>query len=144
MPRIWWKRFEWIEKNRLDEIIPLLLTVNEGIDSLILRERLQAMAEANYRCAGVFDGDELVGICGVWILIKHYVGKHIELDNVVLLPDYRGQGIGEEMILWLEAWAKVQGCSASELNCYVHNSSAVKFWLNQGYKILGFHCQKKW
>ena len=91
--------FKWIEKDKLQEIVPLLLTINEGIDPLILAERLQAMAQSNYRCAGVFNGDELIGICGVWILFKHYVGKHIELDNVVLLPAYRGQGIGEEIIV---------------------------------------------
>ena len=92
----------------------------------------------------IFEDDQLVGICGVWELYKHYVGKHIELDNVVLLPEYRGKGIGEEMVAWIEAWAKEQGFVASELNCYVVNSAGMRFWLNQGYKILGFHCQKKW
>jgi GNAT superfamily N-acetyltransferase len=134
----------WIERENLPVIIPLLEMINEGTDRDILKERLQAMAEANYQCVGVFEGKELIGICGVWILVKHYVGRHIELDNVVLLPAYRNMGIGEELISWIEAWAAQQGYVGGELNCYVNNSAAVKFWLNQGYKILGFHCQKKW
>lgn len=134
---------KWIENENLSIILPLLQTINEDTDSAILAKRLPEMIKANYRCAGVFMGNDLIGICGVWTLHKHYVGKHIELDNVVLLPSYRNSGIGEELIAW-HAWAKEQGCAASELNCYVHNSAGIKFWLNQGYKILGFHCQKKW
>ncbi len=110
---------QWIEKGNLTVVVPLLQTINEGTDAAILLKRLQEMIEANYRCAGIFDCEDLVGICGVWTLYKHYVGKHIELDNVVLLPAYRNKGIGEELIAWLEAWAKNQGCAASELNCYV-------------------------
>jgi len=137
------RSIKFIEKEDLPIIIPLLELVNEGTDMAVLHERLQAMMAANYRCVGVFDEAEVVGICGVWILVKHYVGRHIELDNVVLLPAYRSMGIGEEMILWIESWAGQQGYVAGELNCYVNNSAAIKFWLNQGYKILGFHFQKK-
>ncbi len=135
---------QWIAEDNLSSIIPLLQTINEGVGEEVLEERLALMKAANYRCAGVYDGDQLIGICGVWVLYKHYVGKHIELDNVVLLPSHRNKGLGESLMDWLEAWAKEQGCAASELNCYVHNSAGIKFWLNQGYKILGFHCQKKW
>lgn len=134
---------QWIEKDRLEEILPILQLLNEKTDTAILAQRLKEMKAHNYRCAGAYAEGRLIGICGAWILHKHYVGKHIELDNVMLLPEYRRLGIGEAMIAWLEAWAKSEGCVAGELNCYVQNSAGLKFWLNQGYRVLGFHCQKK-
>ena len=134
----------WIEKQEIQIILPLLETINEGTNVVLLKMRLDEMMAAQYHCAGVFVSDRLVGICGAWVLHKHYIGKHIELDNVVILPDYRNDGVGARLIAWLEAWARAENCNGSELNCYVHNSPGVKFWLNQGYKLLGFHFQKKW
>ncbi len=135
---------KWIPREQLFSILPLLQMINEGVSHSELEVRLKALSEANYRCAGVYDDKQLVGICGVWTLYKHYIGKHIELDNVVILPGYRNQGIGEDMLQWLQEWATKEGYVGSEINCYVHNSEGLKFWLNQGYKLIGFHCQKKW
>lgn len=73
---------------------------------------------------------------------KFYVGKHIEPDNVVIAEKYRNQNLGTKMIAWLENYAKQNGCTASELNCYVNNDKGIKFWIEQGYKIIGFHFQK--
>jgi len=136
-------RIELIEKEVLHIIIPLLKLLNETTSEEVLKSRLEVMKESNYQCVGVFDGEKLIGICGVWILVKHYVGKHVEPDNVVILPKYRGQGIGEMMMQWVTDYARSIDCDALELNCYVQNSPGLKFWLNDGYKVLGFHLQKK-
>ena len=136
-------RIEFIEKDQLHRIIPLLKILNENVSEDVLTSRLAVMKENNYKCAGVFDGDKLIGICGLWILVKHYVGKHVEPDNVIILPEYRSKGIGEMMMNWVTDFAKSIGCDALELNCYVQNSPGLKFWLNDGFKVLGFHLQKK-
>lgn len=132
-----------IPREELDTIIPLLRILNDAIDERTLQERLEDMQQRNYVCAGVYDQDRLIGICGLWILNKYYVGKHIEPDNVMILPEYRNQGVGEQMMEWVYAYGREQGCVASELNCYVTNDKGIRFWLNQGYRIIGFHCQKK-
>ena len=132
-----------IPKNQLHTIIPLLRILNDAIDETTLQERLEDMMQRNYECAGVYDNGLLIGICGLWILNKYYVGRHIEPDNVMILPEYRNKGVGEEMMAWVYEYGRSQGCIASELNCYVVNDKGIRFWLNQGYKIIGFHCQKK-
>jgi diamine N-acetyltransferase len=90
-----------------------------------------------------FNAAELVGISGFWIIQKYYTEQYIEPDNVVIKPEYRGKGLGELMSQWLDDYAKSIGCVASNLNVYVTNEKAIKFWLNQGYKIISFHLQKK-
>jgi GNAT superfamily N-acetyltransferase len=136
-------QIKFIEKERLHIIIPLLKILNEKVNEEVLNSRLELMKENNYQCVGMFDEEKLIGICGIWILIKHYVGKHVEPDNVIIAPEYRNKGIGEIMMQWVVDYAKSIGCEAAELNCYVSNSPALKFWLNQGFKVLGFHLQKK-
>lgn len=125
------------------QIIPFLSLLNDSISKDILEARLTEMFAQGYRCVGIFDGEKLIGISGLWILTKYYVGKHIEPDNVIIHSDYRGTGVGEALMKWIHDYAITQGCVAAELNCYVANNAGHKFWLNQGYSILGFHYQKK-
>lgn len=132
-----------IPKDQLHTIIPLLRLLNDAIEVPTLEERLEDMMQRNYECAGVYDSNHLIGICGLWILNKYYVGKHIEPDNVMILPEYRNKGVGELLMAWVYEYGRSLGCIASELNCYVVNEKGIKFWLNQGYRIIGFHCQKK-
>jgi GNAT superfamily N-acetyltransferase len=136
-------RISLIPKESIHTIIPLLQVLNPANETELLRLRLDEMLLRGYECVGVYDGDRLVGISGLWILTKYYIGRHIEPDNVVIHPDYRNKGIGELMMDWIYQYGREQGCVASELNCYVSNSGGVKFWHNQGYKIIGFHMQKR-
>ena len=101
------------------------------------------MMQQNYQCIGVFDDEKLIGICGIWILIKYYVGKHIELDNIVILPEYQNKNIGTELMAWIELYAKENNCVASELNCYVGNEDAHRFWKKEKYELIALHFQKK-
>lgn len=131
-----------IEENEISSILPYLKMLNEKTDEVTLVSRLKEMTGHNYKCVGVYDNENLIGITGFWILYKHYVGKHIEPDNVIIHPDYRSKGIGELMMNWLYTYAKNEGCLAVELNCYVSNHKGVRFWIQQGYRIIGYHMQK--
>lgn len=131
-----------IPQDEMGVIIPYLRMLDSNIPEAVLQQRLEAMMQHNYLCAGVYDGDTLIGISGMWVLEKYYVGKHIEPDNVIIHPDYRGVGAGELLIQWIHDYAKEQGCLAMELNCYVSNHKGVVFWIKQGYRILGYHFRK--
>ena len=135
--------YQLIPKENIYTIIPLLQILNDNISKEVLQERLREMVERGYECVGVYEADQLIGICGLWILTKYYVGRHLEPDNVMILPEYRGKGIGEKMMQWVYEYGRSKGCIASELNCYVTNSAGQKFWANEGYRILGFHYQRK-
>ncbi|MGS2741740.1 GNAT family N-acetyltransferase [Sinomicrobium sp. M5D2P17] len=137
-------QLELIPGQDIFTIIPLLRQLNTEIPVKTLEERLEDMVNQGYQCLGVYDKGKLIGVSGLWILTKYYVGKHIEPDNVVIHPDYRGSGIGKMMMDWITEYGKSIGCEASELNCYVSNDKGVKFWINSGYRIIGYHFQKKW
>jgi GNAT superfamily N-acetyltransferase len=123
--------YQLIPKENIYTIIPLLQILNDNISKEVLQERLREMVERGYECVGVYEADQLIGICGLWILTKYYVGRHLEPDNVMILPEYRGKGIGEKIMQWVYEYGKSKGCIASELNCYVTNSAGQKFWANE-------------
>ncbi len=133
----------FIAHEQMDSIIPLLVQLNPKITYDLLKSRLKDMVLQGYQCVGVFDNDKLIGISGIWVLVKYYVGKHIEQDNVIILPEYQGKGIGKLLTDWIFDYAKSIGCAASELNCYTANESGHRFWVAQGYEAVAYHYKKK-
>lgn len=135
--------FRLIPREEFSTIIPFWKILNPAITEKTLKVRMEEMQQQSYECVGIYMGEKLIGISGLWTMTKYYIGKIIEPDNVLILPEYQGKGIGEKMMQWIYAYGKSKGCVASELNCYVTNTAAQKFWVNQGYQIVAFHYQKK-
>ena len=128
-----------IAKEDIFEIIPLLDQLNENTPTALLKSRLLEMVTQNYECAVMYDGDKLIGICGIWYMTRHYIGKSMEVDHVVVDDTYRGQGLGKLFFEWIYNHAISKGCEASELNAYASNPKSHKFYYNEGSNIYGFH-----
>ena len=131
-----------IDSDEITCIIPLIRHLNPSLPETLLVSRLEEMVGQGYQCAGLYSGRNLIGICGFWIITKFYVGKHIEPDNVFILPEYRRQGLGGKILSWLHEYGQTQGCEASELNCYLDNEAGNRFWEEQGFRKIGYHYQK--
>jgi GNAT superfamily N-acetyltransferase len=135
--------FQLIPSEKLSTIIPLLCILDPSQKEEVLEDRLQQMSQEGYQCLGAYLDQRLIGVSGLWIYTRYYIGRCIEPDNVVINPDFRDRGIGKLMQNWIENYALEQGCVVSKLNCYLNNSAGQRFWLNQGYQIISFHFQKK-
>ncbi|WGD35349.1 GNAT family N-acetyltransferase [Olleya sp. YS] len=135
--------FKIIDKTEINSIIPLVQKLtNHANSDAILKERFAKMITENYECAGVFDGDILIGICGMWFQTRHYAGKSMEVDHVYIEEAYQSKGLGKQFFKWLYDYAKGKGCTTSELNTYVQNYPSHKFYYNEGYEIYGYHFYK--
>jgi GNAT superfamily N-acetyltransferase len=131
-----------IPNDKLISIMPLVQQLNPTIPETTLNIRLEEMIDQGYQCAGLYKENKLIGICGMWIMTKFYVSKHIEPDNVFILPEYRRQGLGKRLLGWVYEYGLSQGCIASELNCYINNETGNAFWEQEGFAKIGYHYQK--
>lgn len=131
-----------ITDTKINSILPLVKLLNPTLPEALLQFRLEEMVGQGYRCAGLYLNKLLIGICGFWIVTKFYVGKHIEPDNVFILPEYRRQGYGKQLLKWVCDYGKQQGCIASELNCYINNDTGNAFWEQEAFAKIGYHYQK--
>ena len=131
-----------ILKDEILSILPLLKTLNTTTTETILIERLLSMVNENYECVGMYDDNHLIGICGLWYMTRHYIGKSVEPDHVVIDQAYQNRGLGKMLFEWIYDYAISKGCEASELNTYVQNRKSHKFYYNEGYEIYGFHFVK--
>ena len=88
--------FKIIDKENINCVIPLVQKLNNySVADEVMEQRFSEMITQNYECAGVFDGDKLIGVSGLWFCTRHYSGKSVEPDHVYIDDDYRGQGLGK-------------------------------------------------
>jgi GNAT superfamily N-acetyltransferase len=124
-------------------IIPLAHKLRPAADSSQLSGYLAEMFDLpTFHCFGLWQEGKLIALSFGWITVRFYSGKQLEVDNVIVDPDIRSQGIGKCFFSYIQKWAVSHQCQAIELNTYVQNSRSHKFYFNEGYSILGFHFQK--
>ncbi len=102
-------------------------------------QELDLMLPHNYGQVVLFDQKQCVAVCGYWIGNKLWIGKYLELDNIVVAEAYRSKGIGELIFKTLEQKAIDEGCNMLALDSYTTNFKAHKFFYNQGFSPKGFH-----
>jgi len=132
-----------IAKENILEIIPLLQKINTKTPTELLKTRVLEMSTyPNYECIGVFADKKLIGISGLWYSLRHYIGKSVEPDHVIIDEAFRGQDLGKQLFSWIYEYTKSKGCEAVELNTYTSNTKSHKFYYNEGFDIYGFHFLK--
>jgi len=124
-------------------ILPLLKVLNSTTSDEILIQRILEMATQHYKCVGMYLNNELIGISGLWFLTRHYCGRTIEPDHVVINSMHRNKGLGKKLFEWIYTYTQSIGYEATELNTYIDNVKSHKFYENEGYKKLGYHYLKK-
>ena len=136
--------FKILDKNEINSIIPMVQELSENkVPNSVLEARFQEMTTQNYECAVVYDNEKLIGVTGLWFCTRHYSGKSVELDHVIIDENYRNKGVGKEFMIWIENYVKDKGYETIELNTYVQNYPSHKFYYNLGFEILGYHFLKK-
>lgn len=135
--------FKSIDKKDILSILPLMYKANTSTPHNILKERILEMVNySTYECIGVFDNNKLIGISGLWYSVRHYSGKSVEPDHVVIDENYRRKGIGKQLFKWIYEYTKSKGYEVIELNTYTGNRKSHKFYYNEGFEIYAFHFVK--
>ncbi|WP_299161940.1 GNAT family N-acetyltransferase [uncultured Tenacibaculum sp.] len=135
--------FKSIDNKDILSILPLLKKANTTTPHDILEKRVLEMVNySTYECVGVFDEDKLIGISGLWYSMRHYSGRSVEPDHVIIDDLYRGKNIGKQFFSWIYEYTKSKGYEAMELNTYTGNRKSHKFYYNEGFEIYGFHFVK--
>jgi len=49
-----------------------------------MKERLVGMISQNYECAAMYVNDLLIGIYGIGYMTRHYIGKSMGIDHIII------------------------------------------------------------
>jgi len=87
------------------------------------------------------DGEKVVGYCAGEIAEIEETDKVAMHDfrdgylvDLVVMPEYRGQGLGKLFIEFMEKHFKEKGCEAMELECMSSNVDSYAFYKKMGYE----------
>lgn len=132
-----------IPQESISSVVPLVKKLSKkGITEAILLKRFQEMVTQNYECVGMFVNHDLIGVCGLWYCTRHYSGRSVELDHVIIESSYRNQGLGAQLMDWVQTHVKAKGCEAIELNTYTENKGSHNFYHQNGFIAPGLHFLK--
>ena len=133
-----------LDTGDIDAAVPLLSFLNPSIEERTLRERLTTILHEHphYHLIGAFTEGQLVGLCGAWIATKIWCGLYLEIDNLVVSPDERSNGIGGALICHLEDYGRQCGCTILVLDSYASNRASHRLYHRLGFEIWGFHFVK--
>lgn len=125
-------------------VLDLLKQLNPEMDVKHIENAQIEMAKVpNYKCFGLFQNEQLIGISSGWTTVRIYCGKQLELDNVIIDSKIQSKGYGKYFMNAIKDWSVKNDYKSIGLNTYVQNSRSHKFYFNEGFKILGFHFEKK-
>ena len=121
----------------LDEMVTLLAQLFEietdfPVDAAKQRHGLELLlSEAGDRhCALVAEvNGRVVGMCTAQLLVSTSEGAHKALiEDVVVTHEFRGHGIGAQLMHAMEGWAREHGATRLDLLADRTNTSAVAFY----------------
>ena len=83
----------------------------------------------------IIDNDRVVGYLSYKIKERHT--KKLDVDQLVILEKYRGQGLGKKLMEEVKRIAIEENCDRIELNCWMFNENALAM-----YEHIGFDKQR--
>ena len=77
----------------------------------------------------------------LWIDVDSQ-SKRCFINDIVLHPEFRGQGWGQKTLELLETMLKEQGITRISLNVFANNSTAQALYRKMGYEVTNMRMQK--
>ena len=128
----------------LPEVIALLSFLNPSVCEETMRRRYEKILREfpNYHVLGVYIDGRLAGVTGIWHGTKIWCGDYMEVDNLVVHPDFRARGVGTALLERVEQMAREKGCNIVVLDSYTNNHPSHRLYHRMGCEIWGFHFVK--
>ncbi len=121
----------------------VMLTLRPHISAEQFLPLAKEMMQSGYQLAFIEADGKAVAAIGFRHLQFLFSGKHIYVDDLSTLPDYRGRGYGGQLLDYVADIAKTHGYQVVTLDSGFHRHEAHRLYLNKGYQIASLHFSKK-
>ncbi len=130
-----------VPQDEIALVILIFSVIHPTLPKQRLLRQLEEMMQQGYQCAMAFHKEHCIGVVGIWIQTKFYVGKHVEYDNFFVIPSYRGKGVGKKLLKFVDKYAREMGCISAELTCDINEHESRKFWEKRNFTPIGLRYQ---
>lgn len=131
----------------LTSFLAILFSIEEDFffNKTLQRRGLELMLANDRCCVLVADvNGQAVGMCSGQLTISTAEGgPALLVEDMVVLGDYRGQGIGQRLMAKVAEWAKTKGASRLQLLADRNNTPALEFYKHLGWQATELICLRK-
>ena len=135
------------EVDHLVHLLGLLFTIEEDFSVDVEKQRngLRLLVEGDRACVLVAEQDgQVIGMCTGQIVISTAEGgPSVLVEDVVVEPEYRGQGVGRALMAALTEWAKNQGSTRMQLLADKNNPPGLVFYNRLGWTSTALVCLRR-
>jgi GNAT superfamily N-acetyltransferase len=103
-----------------------------SFDTFVERCRAAQAADA-YTLYGAYDEERLVGVMGIRTLTDLLHGRHLYIDDLVVAPAVRSQGVGRRLLQYAEHLAAEGGGVGLRLCTGIDYEPAKRFYVREGW-----------
>jgi ribosomal protein S18 acetylase RimI-like enzyme len=97
--------------------------------------RSEANLRDHYTLIGAFEDNQCLGVMGYRILFDFVHGKHLYVDDLVVSPLSRSQGIGASLLGHAEKIAEENKCRGLRLSTGLENERGRRFYEKEGWVL---------
>lgn len=110
------------------QVFELMHTLRDSLDRKEFEDLLRVMVPNGYRMFCIQSSGRPVCLAGVSILTNLYYKRHLWVYDLVTDTSYRSQGLGEQMMLFLEDFASKNACTCVALSSGISRERAHSFY----------------
>ena len=121
----------------------VLFELRPHVDNQDFISMIQEMMTEGYQFAFIEEGGRAVAYVGYRYLQYLYNGKHIYIDDLATLTQYRGKGYAGKLLKYVDDVAISKGYNTVTLDSGHQRTDAHRLYLNNGFNIVAHHFSKK-
>lgn len=76
-------------------------------------------------------------------MVPYRKGRCFEIENLGVLPEFKGKGYGKMLLNEITTWAREHSYERIYLSCYAKNAEALGFYRKQGFSDLDIGLEKE-
>lgn len=125
------------------EAYPLMHELRTNLSEKEFYGLLEEMQTKGYKLFAIKDKDTLVCLAGAAVQSNLYYGKHLWIYDLVTKIEHRSKNYGTKMLLFLEGFAKENGCRNIALSSGLQRELAHKFYERADYQKASYVFKKQ-
>jgi len=128
-----------LRKEDLKNAFEVLKELRTSLEFENFTDLLEVMQnEQDYTMFGLWDKGSIQTYAGVVVQTNLYWQKHLYIHELVTRENMRGNNYGQEMINFLEDYAKMNKCENVVLTSGEQRKDAHRFYKREGFNIPGY------
>ncbi|MFX3625322.1 MAG: GNAT family N-acetyltransferase [Ectobacillus sp.] len=135
---------ELCTREELQKALPVMQELRPHLTEAKFFELYEAMQQEGYHLFALCNEQgEPISLAGVIILTNFYNERHVFIYDLVTAAEHRSKGYGKQILSYVEAWGKENGCKMADLTSGFVRIAAHSFYEREGYNKVSFAFRKK-